>query len=248
MSTTLHARTHPAFEGAWADDGAWAAKLARDRATATRHQSPGQRAVTGTLLRRALEAGAEAFALTGSTARNRRTEISDLDYHVVGPRPRHDDLPGAVDAYAGDRDHFWSKLRGGDDFVQWTLRLGLVLFDNGIFRAGTKAIVTEDLWPDADLKLSRLPELRDLALRLIHMGDRDAAQDQVRAALTCGARALLLEKRVFPLARSELPHQLRLIRGHEVAEALEAGIGTVRSLVELEADLSRLDRWMASGS
>lgn len=248
MSTALHPRSQAAFDRDWANDRAWTAKLARDRATATRHQTGEQRTVTHTLLGRALKAGAEGFALTGSTARNRRTEISDLDYHVVGPRPRHDDLPGEVDAYAGDGDHFWSKLRGGDDFVQWTLRLGLVLFDNGIFRAGTEAMVTDDLWPDPGRKLSRLPALRDLALRLIRMGDRDAAQDQVRAALTCGARALLLEKRVFPLARSELPHQLRLIRCEEIAEALEAGIYTVRSLPGLEADLGQLDPWLPSGS
>ena len=248
MSTAFHTRTRPAFERAWADDRAWGAKLAQDRATATRHQSAEQRTVTDTLVRRAIEAGAEAFALTGSTARNRRTEISDLDYHVVGSRPRHDDLSGEVDAYAGDRDHFWAKLRGGDDVVQWTLRLGLVLFDNGIFRAGTKAMVTEDLWPDPGLQLSRLPALGDLALRLIRMGDCDAAQDQVRAALTCGARALLLEKRVFPLARSELPHQLRLIRWPDFAEALEASIYTVRSLAELETDLRQLDPWSPLGS
>jgi hypothetical protein len=55
------------------------------------------RTITDTVLRRALEAGAETFALTCSTARNCQSAISDLDYHVVGPRPRTDDLHAEVD-------------------------------------------------------------------------------------------------------------------------------------------------------
>ncbi len=242
MSTTLRQRTTPALERAWENPGAWAARVAQDRAIAARHQTPKQRAISDTLCRRAIEAGAEAFALTGSTARNRRTYSSDLDYHVVGPRPRHTDLEDEVDVYVGDADQFWSKLRAGDDFVQWTLRFGLVFFDTGIFRAATKAIVTENLWPDAGAKLSRVPAMRELASRLIRMGDRDAAQEQVRATLTSGARALLLEKDVFPLARSELPEQLRVADCEEVAEALSATIYIDRSLAELGNDLACLSR------
>jgi hypothetical protein len=164
----------------------------------------------------------------------------------VGPRPRHDDLADDVDVHASDADRFWSKLRAGDDFVQWTLRLGLILFDKGIFRAGLRAIATEELWPDAGAKLSRLPALRELALRLVRVGDRDAAQEQVRAALTAGARALLLESGVFPLARSELPEQLRVIECEELAEALSETIYSDRSLAELEGDLACLSRFVPS--
>jgi len=78
------------------------------------------------------------------------------------------------------------------------------------------------------------------------MGDRDAAQDQVRAALTSGARAVLLEQEVFPLARAELPAQLRLIGFEEVAAALEASMRAERSLEELEGDLGCLSRSMPS--
>ncbi len=247
MSASLHRSAAPALGRAWSDDESWAAKLARDRAAAARHQSPDQGEITDTLLRRAVEVGAEAFALTGSTARERRTEISDLDYHVVGPRPRHTDLADEVDVYASDADRFWSKLRAGDDFVQWTLRFGLILFDTGIFRAATGAIATEELWPDAGAKLSGLPALRGLAWRLIGVGDRDAAQEQVRATLTSGARGLLLENGVFPLARRELPEQLRVIECAELAEALSATIYTDRSLAELDSDLACLSRFVPLG-
>lgn len=125
--------------------------------------------------------------------------------------------------------------------MQWTLRFGCVLFDTGIFRAGLRTIATEKLWPNPDAKLIRLPELRDLAFRLIRMGDRDAAQDQIRAALTSAARALLLDARVFPLARSELPDQLVELGYERLGNALADTIHHEPSLVELERDLAEIE-------
>lgn len=225
---------------AWNDDHAWEAKLASDRKRAARNQSVVQRGITEEVLGRAHATGAHAVAITGSTARNGRTEISDLDFHVVGRRPRYDDLPDEVDIYAGPPEHFWTKLRSGDDFVQWTLRFGCLLFDTGIFRAGLRAIETEGLWPDPHLKLARLPDHVRLASRLIRMGDRDAAQAEVRAALTTAARGVLLEERAFPLARSELSDQLRSIGCDQLGLALNATIHSERSLAELERDLATL--------
>jgi hypothetical protein len=133
----------------------------------------------------------------------------------------------------GAPDHFWRKLRSGDDFVQWTLRLGCLLFDTGVFREGLRVIDTEGLWPDAESKLARVHELTQLACRLIKMEDRDAAQDQVRAALTTLARGLLLRARVFALSRSELPGQLRAIGCQDLARELAATIYHQLSLAEL---------------
>ncbi|HYI99224.1 MAG TPA: hypothetical protein VEX36_06030 [Thermoleophilaceae bacterium] len=225
---------------AWESHSAWKAKLVRDRETASMNQTPEQRAITRTLMERALESGADGLALTGSTARDRRTAISDLDYHVVGSRPRHHDLPDEVDIYAGDSNSFWQKLHSGEDFVQWTLRFGCILFDRGIFRAGLKAIATERLWPDPGLKLRRLPQLRDLSIRLLDMEDRDAAQDQVRATLTSASRALLLQEGIFPLARSELPAQLRAAGQPDLAAALD------QVIVDQTLSLQKLRRRLAT--
>lgn len=52
------------------------------------------------------------------------------------------------------------------------------------------------------------------------MGDRDAAQDQVRATLTSLSRALLLRENVFPGARAELPAQLGEIDAAELGSML----------------------------
>lgn len=241
MSTVLTKGRRDAGAAPWSDDRSWDAKIAADRERAARVQSPEQRALTAEVFARSLAKGAQAFALTGSTARGKRTEISDLDFHVVGPRPAVYDLPGEIDIYAGDAEHFWAKLRSGDDMVQWTLRCGCILYDTGIFRAGLKAIETEALWPSASAKLARIPAHVRVASRLIRMGDRDAAQAEARAALTTAARGLLLQAGVFPLARIELPEQLSEHGEGEIAKALAATIHSDPSLAELERALATLD-------
>lgn len=129
----------------WSDAEVWQKRLANDRARALDNQSPAQRQITETLRDRALETGVAAFALTGSTARARRTKISDLDYHVIGARPPHSDLPDDVDVYATDEIGMWRKLNQGDDFIQWTLRFGCVLFDNGVFQDAMQRIAADRL-------------------------------------------------------------------------------------------------------
>jgi len=227
---------------AWVDDDAWRARLGRDRERAERNQTAAQRAITEALLARARVGGCEAFALTGSTARNRRTALSDLGYHVVGSRPRFEDLADEVDMYATDARRFWEKLRCGNDLVQWTLRFGCILVDDSqIFRDALQAIATENIWPNPAKKFERVSDHRRHAQRLIEMGDRDAAQDQVRAALSSAARALLLDAHCFPLSRSELPDQLVAIEQDGLADALRAAIYERPSLDDLRDAVRALD-------
>lgn len=225
----------------WHDESVWQQRLQRDQEVAVRHQSAEQQAITEVLMSRSRESGASAFALTGSTARAQRTAISDLDYHVIGERPLHSDLPDDVDVYATDLPGFWRKLNQGDDFVQWTLRYGCVLFDQGAFHQGMQHLASEDLWPSPKLKFARLAEHIRLARRLISMGDRDAAQDQVRATLTSVSRGLLLSARVFPLARAELPQQLTAIGLPELGQALRQSIGSELTLDQLSQALDLVD-------
>jgi hypothetical protein len=221
----------------WSDDGLWRERIENDRLRATKNQSTAQREITATLEKRALEEDCLAFALTGSTARARRTKISDLDYHVIGHRPPHEDLPDEVDVYATDEIGMWRKLSEGDDFIQWTLRYGCVLFDLGVFQAAMQRIASGNLWPNPTKKLARLPGHVELARRLIAMGDRDAAQDQVRATLTSLSRALLLLGNVFPRARSELPTQLAEIGLPTLGSALLESICGEPGLAALSRDL-----------
>lgn len=212
-----------------------------DRDRAARCQTPEQRVITATVMSRAVALGASGFALTGSTARERRTAISDLDYHVIGRRPNVSDLPGDVDVVATSVERFRSRLLEGDDFVQWTLRCGCILHDAGPMRDAVRLIADTGLWPDAQRKLDSLQLDRNEVERLISMGDQGAAQEQLRAMLTTAARGLLLHAQTFPLARAELPAQLEQAGYDRLAQALHRIIHSAVQLDELEAGLRVLD-------
>jgi hypothetical protein len=219
----------------------WERRMQEDRARAERNQTPEQRAITAAVMARALDLGAEGLALTGSTARRCRTVISDLDYHVIGRRPDLSDLSGEIDVVATSAERLRKRLLEGDDFVQWTLRYGCILYDTGVMREGVRLIVDEQLWPSSERKLRTLTDHCREAERLIAMGDRDAAQEQVRATLTTAARALLLGIGVFPLARSELPGQLERAGHQPFAEALSVVIHGAPGLADLAASVALLD-------
>jgi hypothetical protein len=127
----------------------WRERLVADAARADRYQDAAQRAATAELLRRGAETGIRALALTGSTARGMRTEISDLDYHVVGPKLDLRGLSGELDVVTDSEEGFFDRLARGDDFAQWTLRLGCILLDkDGVMQRGAELIRRDRLWPD----------------------------------------------------------------------------------------------------
>jgi hypothetical protein len=240
MSATI-VRSARSRLDAWKTDGLWTARIEQDLRRAKHFQTATQRNITETLLARAHDLDAEAFALTGSTARHHRTAISDLDYHVIGSRPASSDLADEIDIVAADAVGFCNKIRAGDDYSQWTLRYGCILFDRtGIFRSGLRLVDEERLWPDTSRKHARLPAHRKHAERLIELGDRDAAQEQVRAALTTAARAVLLDIGIFPLSRTELPEQLRGVGFGRLGAALRSTIDDVPSLRDLALLLDAL--------
>jgi len=129
----------------------------------------------------------------------------------------------------------------GDDFIQWTLRCGCILYDGGVMRTGVQLIVEGDLWPSGQRKLVTLAIHRAEVERLIQMGDQSAAQEQLRAMLTTAARGLLLQARAFPLARKELPAQLEQAGYMPLADALRLTIDCEQGLDEIKAGLQILD-------
>jgi hypothetical protein len=227
-------------------DAGWARRKREDRDRAERYQTPEQRLITATVMSRAIALGASGFALTGSTARKRRTVISDLDYHVIGRRPDVSDLPGDVDVIATSALRFRNRLIEGDDFAQWTLRCGCILHDTGPMREGVRQIVEMDLWPNAQLKLDSLDIHRTEVRRLIQMSDQSAAQEQLRAMLTTAARGLLLQASAFPLARKELPAQLEGAGYGPLAQALRRVIHATLQIEEIKAGLQVLDSTLES--
>jgi hypothetical protein len=108
-------------------------------------------------------------------------------------------------------------------------------------RNGLQLIVEGDLWPSGQRKLDSLAMHRAEVERLIQMGDQSAAHEQLRAMLTTAARGLLLQARVFPLARKELPAQLEQAGYLPLAKALGRTIERKPRLEEIKAGLETLD-------
>jgi predicted nucleotidyltransferase len=203
----------------------WAERLSFDRERAVRHQSSALVAITEIIRKRALAAGAEAIVLSGSTARGRRTRVSDLDYHVIGPSSlRVADLHWDIDLYADETARFWAKIREGDDFAHWSVWYGCVLFDSGVMREAAAFVGEQDAWPDPGRKLRQARRSLDFADQISASGDYGAALEQTRGALSLTARGVLLSNDVFPLARDEMPAQLEALGRTQLAHDLRRSI------------------------
>lgn len=241
VSTATKTWTQPApargalSEAGLAEPEVWAGRLRQDRARATHGQASELVAITSIVEARSRDLGANALVLSGSTARWRRTAVSDLDYHVIGARPDVADLPEDIDLYSDAPDEFDSKLRSGDDFVHWSVWYGCVLFDDGVMLAAARYLASTGAWPDARRKLYQARDALPFAERLVASGDPDAAQEQMRGVLSLIARWLLLAHSIFPLSRDELSDQVRELGHVELATALGRAINSAPDLDELAA-------------
>ena len=112
--------------------------------------------------------------------------------------------------------------------MQWSLRFGLIVFDDGHLRRAAALIATSKPWPDAERKRRQAEKSADLARRMVASGDQDAALEQVRTALSLAARARLLHAGVFPGSRDELQQQLADLDLREVGDALATTIHRLR--------------------
>ena len=214
----------PQSAHAWTNDGAWHRSL---EAAALRVESclPAKfHDLHGTLVRRARSAGARALILSGSTARGRRTDVSDLDYHLIGPGVETRDLSRELDLHVLSEQKLRSEILAGDDFVQWSVRFGCIVFDDGTVRRALRLITERQPWPSVERKREHAVKSLDLARRFVGTGDEDGAVEQVRTALSLAARARLLGVGVFPLSRAELPGQLEGIGCMKAAHCLAATI------------------------
>lgn len=215
------------------DDRTWSEKLSADAIRISECLPDRLKGLHEDVVDRARGAGAEALILSGSTARARRTSISDCDYHVVGPKIKSDDLSSELDLHVVSPEKLMSDVLGGDDFIQWSLRFGLVVFDQAPVRDCLLLIARSDIWPDPLRKRNLASKSVDLARRFVATGDVDAAAEQVRTAVSLAARAYLLSVGVFPLSRAEMPEQLELAERLEAASTLRRCVHNTMSLPEL---------------
>lgn len=223
----------------WADDRAWRRRLATEEEQIELGVPAELRDLHGSVVERARSVGARALILSGSTARGRRTEISDLDYHLIGPKIETKDLSRELDLHVLSEQELRSEILAGDDFVQWSLRLGYIVFDDGTIRRAVRLIAERRPWPSVERKRDHAAKSLSLARRFVATGDQDGAVEQVRTALSLAARARLLSVGVFPLSRAELPAQLEAIGSMSVARDLAGTIYESPRLSELAEAVSR---------
>ena len=161
-----------------------------------------------------------AAVLVGSVARKTSTERSDIDVVFVSEqklqRPR---CAARVHAQLFVADELRRKLRDGDDFASWCVRLGLPIADPGIW-----ATITTDPeaaeWPNWKPKIMHAMRRLILASDLWKTGDLPAASEEALCAATHTARAILLRAAVFPLSRPEMVDQLTAAGHQPLAELL----------------------------
>jgi hypothetical protein len=223
----------PSIDSSWMSNTSWNRKLARDSRSLAIVLPPELQELHAVVVMRAQAAGSPALILSGSTARGRRTEISDLDYHLIGATISIRDLSRELDLHVVSEADLATDIRAGDDFVQWSLRFGLVVFDSGIVRDAHRLIANEHPWPNPVRKQKQALKSVELAHRFVETGDEDGALEQVRTALSLTARAYLLAVGEFPLSRAELPGQLETHGQPLLAAALNATIFKSPSLEEL---------------
>lgn len=232
----------------WVDDATWRRKLELDDEIIARCVPVEIRAIHMTVVERARRGAAHSLILSGSTVRSQRTDVSDLDYHLVGKGIETKDLSSELDLHVLSEYELESELLGGDDFVQWSLRFGAIVFDDGTVRRALALLFDRQPWPNVDRKRAHATRSLNLAHRFIATGDEDGALEQVRTALSLAARARLLAEGMFPLSRAELPAQLGAIGCPDAARALAATIYASPSLHELADAVRTGDELVSRGA
>jgi hypothetical protein len=203
---------------------AWERRLRADRELIERLLPDALRELHRVVVAHAQQVGARALILSGSTARGRRTEISDLDYHLVGNKIATRDLSFELDLHVLSAEALRTEILDGDDFIQWSLRFGRIAFDDGTLLEAIRLMAEHRPWPDIERKRNHATKSLELARRVVESGDQDGALVQVRTGLSLAARAYLLSKGEFPMSRAELPGQLRGAGQTTAARALQACI------------------------
>ena len=175
---------------------------------------------------------ATAVVLVGSRARGVGDASSDIDLLVVSSGPRLH-AAGRVQIIQASEEELERRLEMGDDFAAWVIRYGKPIQGRSRWRALRDRLSTIQQWPDARIKWKKARTHVEAARSLLDLGDRDAALEEAKVGLSHLARALLLDRGVFPLSRPELPGQLTAIGERELAQAMSSGDGEVDVLVPL---------------
>jgi predicted nucleotidyltransferase len=165
-----------------------------------------------------------SVVVMGSAVRDRGHRRSDLDLLVVylGKRP-HIRAPVEVDVRLADAANIHEDIRSGREILCWALKFGTAIYDPERFWDSLR-----QTWggriplPSATEARERAKQALKRAEDMLNVGDESAADDLILAGVTQLVREQLIEHRIFPASRPELPNQLRLIdRDNQLAQLLD---------------------------
>lgn len=180
------------------------------------------RQIVGTLQSQDL-ASTASVVLVGSAARHARQPGSDIDVMVVSDeKPQFDHLPYDVHVQTLTRREFVDRLCRRDDFALWAIRYGEPVTDPAGWFARVRERPEARAWPDPAHNFKLAQQRLSMARELLDMGDEDAAREELLFALSHLARAMLLERGVFPLSRPELAGQLAEVGDDETSRMLDS--------------------------
>lgn len=151
-----------------------------------------------------------AVVLIGSAARGQSTERSDIDILFVANEkvPQIPIISGYHIKFITEAT-FLRRLREGEDFEAWCVRLGVTLLDRGIWDRIKEA--SQDVWPRWETKVVHGATRLFLASQQFILGDLVATQEELIFVLGHITRGILLKQGIFPLSRPELADQVRSI-------------------------------------
>lgn len=160
----------------------------------------------------------------------------DLDLVVICREPSKMKVkpPIEIDLRAYAASHVDELIQSGNDLLGWTVKFGHVLFQRERFWDAVLNTWLERLpLPSVEVACQRANDSYRRLTNVFELGDDDAAYEQALSYITHLARAKLLEKRVYPASRPEIPRQLRGVGCVRIAELLERLID--RTTVHSEA-------------
>ncbi len=186
---------------------------------------------------------AEFVVLIGSWARGAQSaDSSDIDLLVgVSAATQCPSVP-RMHIICLSEEELAGRAREGDDFVLWCLRYGIPLSGRRRWNS-LQNLLAGAPWPFSHRKFDLASKQFRYALDLLRMGDPESAQDELKVGLGHLARGLLIDRRVFPLSRPEVPDQLRSVGFHGLASALDAAATEdlspehIEAFVDLGSDL-----------
>jgi len=196
-------------------------------------ESPSERRFLRRLLAGNGSESPAAVVLIGSFARgSSASQNSDVDLLVIGgERPTH--TPARFQIMRLTADELRDRVSAGDDLAQWALRFGVPISGRHLWSRLRDQLLPDAPWPDWRRKLDQARGRAHEATVLLDMGDLDAAQEQILFALSHLARAELLRRHVFPLARPEIPSQLEARGDPSLADLMREVDGPPLSLERL---------------